>query len=79
MNVYEEWSNTTTSAAMPRNASGQSSRDGPDGEKVPSNRLIAEGDGVGAALSRGGSAWVSSNLFGRAGPGQGVVITEFSG
>ncbi|GGR32380.1 hypothetical protein GCM10010251_55620 [Streptomyces aurantiogriseus] len=31
MKAYDEWSNTTTSAAMPRNASSQPSRDGPGG------------------------------------------------
>lgn len=44
MKEYDEWSNTTTSAAMPRNASSQPNRDRPTGVAETGNRDVTDGD-----------------------------------
>ncbi|GHH45352.1 hypothetical protein GCM10018775_34670 [Streptomyces umbrinus] len=56
MNVYNEWSKTTTSAATPRNASSQPNRDGPAVAMASSNRDAADGERAGEAGTRGGES-----------------------
>src|SRR5688500_2265950 len=53
MKAYDEWSNTTTSAAMPRNASNQPNRD--VWARVP--------DAAGALPGGGRTGWVVSILI----------------